>query len=87
MDFITFISESSVVFIAVSTPVILGLVSLCKLYVDSKYAPLLSLVFGLLIAIPFSNLPLGWAILLGVLCGLSASGLYSGVKKANEALD
>lgn len=65
-------------------PIVLGLVSVAKMYLDSKWAPLLSLVFGIAGAFLFPSLTLGETIVGGIVVGLSASGLYSGAKKSTE---
>lgn len=60
----------------VLAPIIIGLVGTVKsLGVDSRYAPSVSIVLG--IGLSFL-LQVHW--LVGILAGLSASGLYSGVK-------
>ncbi len=62
-------------------PVVMVLVSLSKGYLDSKYAPLVSL--GLCLLASFFLIPSGdvvHTVLQGVLMSLAASGLYSGGK-------
>jgi hypothetical protein len=61
-------------------PVVLGLVSVVKMYVDSKWAPLASLALGVAAAFFVPAATIGLTVLQGVLVGLAASGLYSGVK-------
>jgi len=61
-------------------PVVLGLVSLAKIYLDSKWAPLLSLALGIGAAFLVPSSTIALTVLQGILIGLSASGLYSGVK-------
>jgi hypothetical protein len=61
-------------------PIIVGVVSVLKTVgVPSKWAPLISLVLGLGVAVLVeTSLPI--RILGGLIIGLSASGLYSGAK-------
>lgn len=62
-------------------PVIMILVSLSKTYVDSKWAPIISIGLGLIAA--FFLVPTGNVVgnvIEGIVLGLSASGLYSGGK-------
>lgn len=61
-------------------PVVLALTSLIKIYVDSRWSPLISLVLGIASAFIFPSTTIALTILQGLLIGLSASGLYSGVK-------
>jgi hypothetical protein len=80
MTILDFISGSSLLLIAAFTPIIVGLVALTKLYIDSRWAPLIAVTVGIILSIFFSGLAISWAVLLGLLAGLSAAGLYSGVK-------
>jgi len=63
-----------------SVPIIVGVVSVLKtIGLPSKWAPLISLILGLGVAVLVeTTLPV--RILGGLLIGLSASGLYSGAK-------
>ena len=64
-------------------PMVVALVSLMKNYIDSYWAPLMSLVFGLGGALIASgSLGLSWSevFISGLMVGLMASGAYSGVK-------
>lgn len=67
----------------VLVPVVVGVVEAFKQGFDisSRYAPLLSIVFGVAgvcaVSLSFSGL----LVLEGVIVGLSAAGLYSGAKK------
>lgn len=61
-------------------PVVIGLVSVAKSYVSSKWAPLISLVLGIGTAFFVPAATVGLTVLQGILIGLAASGLYSGVK-------
>lgn len=60
-------------------PVIVALTSLSKVYVNSKWAPLISLVLGVLGAFAFNGAGLS-TVFSGLVIGLTASGLYSGAK-------
>lgn len=62
-------------------PIVMALVSVAKLYVDSRYAPLISLALGIAGALLIPSVSLfGSALLGGIVIGLSASGAYSGAK-------
>jgi hypothetical protein len=68
-------------FIMASVPVIVALVSVVKrtINLSDRYAPLVSLFFGVLIALIVGEY---WQVIIiqGILAGLMASGLYSGGK-------
>lgn len=67
-------------------PIITGLVGVfTQLGLRKKIAPIVSLVLGLLIGI-FYVYPgdIKGGILVGLMLGLSATGLYSGVKNTKE---
>jgi len=63
--------------------IVTGLTEVIKrIGLPSKFAPIMSISFGL--ALAFLNrqgLPIDVVITTGIIAGLSASGLYSGVKK------
>lgn len=61
-------------------PVVIGLTSLAKMYMPSKYAPIVSLALGVAGAFLFPASTIAVTILSGVVVGLTASGLYSGTK-------
>jgi hypothetical protein len=72
-------------------PIIIALVQVIKMTMpklDSRFAPILSIVMGILVAflLKHDTQNLTNVILEGVLYGLSASGLYSGITtmKPNE---
>lgn len=61
-------------------PLVVGLVQVAKVAgLSSKYAPLVSVLLGVATATILSGVS-AIAILGGVVLGLSASGLFSGVK-------
>lgn len=67
--------------------VITGLVELLKtIGMSKKFAPLASLVIGLAAGILYTTGTLPEQILYGIVLGLSACGLYSGVKNTAEEL-
>jgi len=66
---------------AAAIAVIVGLVQAIKNFgLELRYAPLLSVFLGLGSAFLFPEATLGLTIFRGLVIGLSASGLYSGVK-------
>jgi Na+-translocating ferredoxin:NAD+ oxidoreductase RnfD subunit len=78
---------------AATVPIIVAIVQAFKLtqWVKDRYAPLLSICIGVLVAWLLSNhtatnYTLGGVILTGILFGLSASGLYSGIQTTAEAI-
>lgn len=66
--------------VVILVPIVIALTSLVKLYLDSKFAPLVSLGLGIVISFIFPAATLGLTILSGIVIGLTASGLYSGTK-------
>ncbi|MDQ0175968.1 hypothetical protein [Bacillus chungangensis] len=62
-------------------PLILALVELFKIGgLKPKYSPFVAVVFGLLIGIFYLDAELKEGIIVGLMLGLSATGLYSGSK-------
>lgn len=62
-------------------PAAMGLVEVAKQTgLPSKYAPIASLVVGMVLGVTTSLDNIGKGILTGIAIGLSASGLYSGTK-------
>ncbi len=60
-------------------PIVIGLIQVAKMAgLPSKYAPIGALILGVVGALILGG-PIGVAILSGLIVGLSASGLYSGV--------
>ena len=63
-----------------SVPFVLAIVELCKQYgLPSQYAPIAALVLGTAASLLVSGLTVESGIQ-GVIIGLTASGLYSGIK-------
>ncbi|OEH85900.1 hypothetical protein BHU72_03765 [Desulfuribacillus stibiiarsenatis] len=83
---IDIVNSQSVTFIAIVS----ALVQLSKRYINPYYAPLVSIVFGLLISIGFYYSGIdtsdNWfiAIVRGIIIGLSASGLYSNINMTQK---
>ena len=75
---------------AATVPIILALVQMVKLtgWVQDKYAPFLSIGFGILIAflLAHDSRDMSANILAGILFGLAASGLYSGLRASAHAI-
>ncbi len=66
-------------------PVIIGLVQLAKMAgLKPKYAPFLAILLGIAFALIYFQVSMKDRILLGLVFGLSASGLYSGSKNLAE---
>lgn len=61
-------------------PVVIGLTAVAKLYINSRWAPLIALALGVGGAFLFPAATVAVTILSGIVVGLSASGLYSGSK-------
>ena len=62
-----------------AVPVIIGLVEVFKKIIPSKFAPLISVVLGMGVVVLFAGGRFDIQIaLVGIMTGLSASGLYSG---------
>lgn len=68
-------------------PLIIGLVELFKrMGFPSKYSPIIGMIAGLLIGIFYVAPTIKEGILIGLVLGLSASGLYSGTKNIVESV-
>lgn len=66
-------------------PLIIGIVELFKrLGLPNKYCPIVAIVCGLGIGIFYLDVSIKEGILVGIMLGLSASGLYSGTKNILE---
>jgi hypothetical protein len=87
MDF-SFFEGAGVVTNAAVVPIIVAIVQLFKMVGNgnfmTKYAPFLSVGAGILVAFltNFDHMALHETFLAGILYGLSASGLYSGLKSS-----
>jgi predicted RND superfamily exporter protein len=68
-----------------SIPIIVALVQVFKVWIlDSRFYPMLSIVFGLIFNIGIAwrlGIDLTSAIVMGIIAGMSAAGLYSGLQK------
>jgi hypothetical protein len=68
-------------------PIIVGIVEALKTAgLPSKYAPVVSLMLGVLATVSVFGNSIVWEVMNGLLVGLSASGLYSGIKKVGDSL-
>ena len=75
-------TDSILVTMSVLTPVIIALVQVTKGFaINEKWMPVIAILFGLIGACIMLGNVMGTTIWVGLLSGLSASGLYSGVKK------
>nr|WP_068672334.1 hypothetical protein [Oceanobacillus sp. Castelsardo] len=69
-------------------PLILGVVELFKRSgVPIKYSPFIALVVGLLFGIFYIDAEVKQRIIIGLMLGLSATGLYSGSKNISQKTD
>jgi len=68
--------------LGVITAVVIGVVQVAKqMGLPTKFAPLVAVLFGVIAAIGLSFFQATFAVIItGVIIGLSACGLYSGVK-------
>lgn len=78
---------------AATVPIIVAIVQAFKMtgWIKDRYAPLLSIGIGVLVAWLLSNhtavnYTFGGVVLTGILFGLSASGLYSGIQTTAQAI-
>lgn len=85
LDFTTFGTGAIAV-----VPIVIAVTQALKMtgWVKDKYAPLVSIAIGMLIGFiaDHNSADLTNTLLNGVIYGLSASGLYSGVKETTEAM-
>lgn len=66
-------------------PIITGLVQLFKMAgLKSKYSPFIAVILGILFGLFYFSSNIKEGILIGLVVGLSASGLYSGSKNMIE---
>ncbi|KYD16278.1 hypothetical protein [Caldibacillus debilis] len=69
-------------------PLIIGAVELMKrMGLPAKYSPFAALALGLTVGLVYLDAPIKERILVGIMFGLSASGLYSGTKNIVEKGD
>jgi hypothetical protein len=75
---------------AAAVPIITALVQLFKMtgWVQDKYAPFVAIGAGVFVSFLLGNERNDWGtiILSGILFGLAASGLYSGIKTSSNAI-
>lgn len=76
---------------AAVVPIIVALTQVFKMFewVQDKYTPFISLILGIIVTFLLADgwrEDLGATILTGLLFGLAASGLYSGVKASAHAI-
>lgn len=74
---------------AAVVPIIVAVCQVFKFWVPEKYSPFLALIVGVFITFLLADdfrADLGGVILTGILFGLAASGLYSGVKSSAHAI-
>jgi hypothetical protein len=74
---------------AVVIPIITAIVQAFKFWIDDKYAPFISMIVGIGITFLFAHNALddlSGTILLGLLFGLAASGLYSGLQHTTKII-
>jgi hypothetical protein len=70
-------------------PIILAIIQALKMIgMPNKYSPIASIALGIIVGFIFRHetADLSQTILAGVTYGLSASGLYSGVKSTSETI-
>lgn len=69
-------------------PLILGLVELFKKGgLSAKYSPFIAVFFGLVFGVVYLDVAAKEGVIVGLMLGLSASGLYSGTKNIVEKDD
>lgn len=61
-------------------PIVMGLVSISKGYMDARYSPLLALVLGIAGSFLIPEATWQMTTLAGLVIGLMAAGVYSGAK-------
>jgi hypothetical protein len=75
---------------AATVPIIVALVQIVKMtgWVQDKYAPFISIGAGILVSFLMAHETRDWSanFLAGILFGLAASGLYSGVQATTYAI-
>lgn len=63
-------------------PLTMAIVGVLRIYIDTYYAPALSLCVGLVLAVIATDTSFSQTVIAGLVVGTSAAGTYSGVKKA-----
>lgn len=74
---------------AAVVPIIVAVCQVFKFWISDKWAPFLSLVVGIIITFLLADnfrADIGGTILTGILFGLAASGLYSGISSSSKIL-
>jgi len=73
---------------AATVPIIVAITQLFKFWVPDKFIPFVSLGVGVVISFLMANDQRDFSavVLAGILFGLAASGLYSGVKTSAHAI-
>ena len=66
--------------VGVLVPIVVALTQLAKTWVPTRVAPALSLCMGIALSLVFNDASLQSELFEGFIIGLTASGLYSGVK-------
>lgn len=74
---------------AAAVPIVVAITQVFKFWVSQKFVPFISMLVGIGVAILLTHdfmKDLSGTILIGILFGLSASGLYSGLKSTGQAI-
>lgn len=66
-------------------PVVMGITTVLKNFIDSRYSPIVALALGVAGSFLFPGATLAATIVSGIVVGLTASGVYSGVKSVASA--
>lgn len=71
--------------IAVLTSIVVALSEVIKQFkIDAKLIPIINMLIGMLLGVSFMGVGVKEGAMYGVIIGLTASGLYSGVKHTKE---
>ena len=72
---------------ALAVPFITALIESLKMaFLPTKYAPLMSIILGIIYSVVSNNSYTFQAVVWGAILGLSASGLYDSTKKGANAI-
>lgn len=74
---------------AAAVPIVIAITQVFKFWVTPKFVPFIAMLVGIGVAILLTHdfmKDLSGTILIGILFGLSASGLYSGLKSTGQAI-